>query len=326
MTSLDDPDTGPFSTSGSRLLDLDTLRSYVAVADLGSLAKASVRVGRTEAAVSLQMKRLEQRAARALFRRSGRRLVLTDAGELMLGYARRLLSLNDEALQALQGTAVSGSVRFGASQDFGEAWLPPVLAQFRRAFPSVALEVRIDGGTRSVQAVEADELDLALALGLGERGHCRRIGQLPLVWIAHRDFEWDRAGPLPLAVFTAPCRFRNKGTAALDAAGIPWRISLTSPSLYGVWTAVKAGLGVTIRTPEGLLPELEIVDEKYGLPDLGYVDVSLYHRPGARSPALEGFADLLAARLAGRLQELELRRHPSERDPGPRVGLSSRLQ
>jgi len=310
--------------TGSRLLDLETLRSFVAVSDLGSLVQASLRVGRTEAALSLQMKRLEQRSGQVLFRRGGRRLVLTDAGELLLGYARRMLALNEEALQALEGPSVSGEIRFGASQDFGEAWLPPVLAQFRRAFPSVSLEVRIDGGTRSVQAVEAGELDLALALGLGERGSCIRLGQLPLVWIAHSDFEWNRDEPLPLAVFTAPCRFRAKGAAALDAAGMPWRISLTSPSLYGVWTAVKAGLGVTIRTPEGLLPDLQIVDDKFGLPDLGFVDVSLYFRPGHRAPAVQCFADLLAERLAGRIDDLTLRRRPGDRWPARAQGVALR--
>ncbi len=289
----------------SRLLDLDALRAYVAMAELGGLARAGERIGRTQAAISLQMKRLEQRAGQALFRRRGRRLVMTEAGELLLGYARRMLALNDEALQAMQGADVSGQVHFGCSQDFGEAWLPPVLAQFRRGIPSMSLEVRIDGGTRSVQAVEAGELDLALALGLGERGRCVRVGHLPLVWIAHRDFAWDRSTPLPLTVFTAPCRFRDKAVAALDAASIPWAVSLTSPSLYGVWTAVQAGLGVTIRTPEGLRPELEIVNDRFGLPDLGLVDVSLYLKPGPQSAAVRTFTQLLTDRLSERIAELK---------------------
>lgn len=295
------------SASSGRTFDLETLRSLVALADLGSLALASRRIGRTQAALSLQMRRLEERAGRPLFRRDSRRLVLTEAGEVLLGYARRMLALNEEARQALGGAGVSGEVRFGSSQDFGEAWLPPVLAQFRKAFPGVRLEVRIDGGTRSVEAVEAGQLDVALALGLGERGHCVRIGQLPLVWIAHEAFAWDGRESLPLALFTAPCRFRNKGTAALDAAGIPWTIALTSPSLYGVWAAVNAGLGVTVRTPEGLQPGLEIVNGKFGLPDLGAVDVTLYFRPGLRDPAIDSLAGLLEGRLASRLGDLESR-------------------
>jgi DNA-binding transcriptional LysR family regulator len=221
--------------------------------------------------------------------------------------SRRILALNDEAQQALHKSGFSGKLRFGASQDFGEAWLPPVLASFRRNHPSVGLEIRVDGGTKLVAAVEVGEIDLALALGLGERPNAICIGHLPLVWIGHRDFEWDRKSRLPLALFTAPCRFRNKGIAELDAAGIPWEIALTSPGLYGVWAAVNAGLGVTVRTPEGLLPELQVVDRKLGLPNLGNVDVSLYITKDQRSPALLGLVELLRERLAMRIRELEAR-------------------
>jgi DNA-binding transcriptional LysR family regulator len=206
---------------------------------------------------------------------------------------------------------VSGELRFGASQDFGEAWLPPVLAQFRKAHPSVALEIRVDGGTRLVSAVENGEIDMALALGLGDRPDALTIGHLPLVWVAHRDFHWTPGEPLPLALFTAPCRFRNKGAAALDAAGIAWTVSLTSPGLHGVWAAVNAGLGVTVRTPEGLLPGLEVADRRLGLPDLGTVDVSLYVARGRlASPAVASLAELLRERLALRILELEAHTPP----------------
>lgn len=290
---------------------MDVLRSLVAFCDRGTLAQAAGHVGRTQAALSLQMRRLEEQVGEALFERASRRLVLTEAGEVLAGYARRILALNDEAQQAVRATRLSGQLRFGASQDFGEAWLPPVLAQFRKAHPSVALEIRVDGGTRLVAAVEAGEIDMGLALGLGDRPNAITIGHLPLVWVAHRDFRWTRGTPLPLAVFTAPCRFRNKGVAALDAAGIPWTVALTSPGLHGVWAAVNAGLGVTIRTPEGLLPGLEVADRRLKLPDLGNVDVSLYVARGRRSAVVDGLADLLRERLARRILELEAATPPS---------------
>lgn len=289
-----------------RNLDMDVLRSLVAFDDHGTLAQAGERVGRTQAALSLQMRRLEEQVGEALFGRETRRLELTEAGRTLVAYARRILALNDEAQQALRATRLCGELKFGASQDFGESWLPPVLAQFRKAHPSVAIEVRVDGGTRLVSAVQAGEIDMALALGLGERDDAVTIGHLPLVWVAHRDFRWARGEPLPLALFTAPCRFRNRGAAALDAAGIPWTVALTSPGLHGVWAAVNAGLGVTVRTPEGLLPGLEVADRRLGLPDLGNVDVSLHVRRGRlASPALASFAALLRERLAMRILELE---------------------
>ncbi len=290
-----------------RNFDMDVLRSMVAFADHGTLGLAAARVGRTQAALSLQMRKLEEQAGEPIFERASRKLVLTEAGEVLLSYARRILALNDEAQQVMRQSNVSGNLTFGASQDFGESWLPPVLAQFSKAHPSVGLEVRVDGGTRLAAAVDAGEVDVALALGLGERPNAICIGHLPLVWIAHRDFEWDGVGKVPLALFTSPCRFRTKAIAELDAAGIAWNIALTSPSLYGVWAAVNAGLGVTVRTPEGLLPELEVVDRKLGLPSLGSVDVSLYIARGSRSRAVQSLVEMLRERLSERILELESR-------------------
>lgn len=290
-----------------RNFDMDVLRSMVAFADHGTLGLAAARVGRTQAALSLQMRKLEEQAGEPIFERASRKLVLTGAGEVLLSYARRILALNDEAQQAVRQTQVSGEITFGASQDFGESWLPPVLAQFSKLHPSVGMEVRVDGGTRLVAAVDSGEVDVALALGLGERPNAICIGHLPLVWIAHRDFEWDGVGKLPLALFTSPCRFRTKAIAELDAANVPWNIALTSPSLYGVWAAVNAGLGVTVRTPEGLVPGLEVVDRKFGLPNLGAVDVSLYIAKGARSKALLGLVEMLRERLSERILDLESR-------------------
>lgn len=308
-----------------RNLDIDLLRSLAAFADYGTLGLAAARVGRTQAALSLQMRKLEAQAGEALFEPASRKLVLTAAGEVLLSYARRILALNDEAREALRQSTVSGELVFGASQDFGESWLPPVLAQFSKAHPSVGLEVRVDGGTRLVAAVEAGEVDVALALGLGERPNAVCIGHLPLVWIAHRDFEWERGSKLPLALFTSPCRFRTKAIDELDAAGIPWNIALTSPSLYGVWAAVNAGLGVTVRTPEGLVPGLEVVDRKLGLPNLGAVDVSLYIAKGTRSKALLSLVEMLRERLGRRILDLEART-PRDAFAGraARFGIASR--
>src|SRR3569832_2295765 len=164
-----------------RNLDMDVLRSLVALDDHGTLAGAAEKVARTQAALSLQMRRLEEQVGHKLFRTDSRRLVLNASGEKLLSYARRILALNDEAQDVLRHSRVSGELRFGASQDFGEAWLPPVLAQFRKSHPSVAMEVRVDGGTRLVKAVEDGEIHMALALGLGQREDAITIGPLPLV-------------------------------------------------------------------------------------------------------------------------------------------------
>lgn len=290
-------------TPALRHLDIDVLRSLVAVCDLGGLVNAGRQRGRTAAALSLQMRKLERQAGAELFEKDGRRLVLNSAGEVVLSYARRILALNDEVQQSLHASRVSGLVRLGTSQDFGEQWLPPLLAEFRRRFPDVGIEMTIDRSSQLVPAAEAGELDLALTLGMHPRGNALCIGHLPLVWIAHRDFVWTPARPLPLAVFPTPCRFRSKATAELDRAGLPWEIALTSTSLYGIWAAVRAKLGVTLRTTQGLLPELAVVDGAFGLPNLGTVDVSLTIGE-SRSDALDSLVQLLRVALQTRIAEL----------------------
>jgi DNA-binding transcriptional LysR family regulator len=287
-----------------RDFDIDVLRSLVAMTELGSLALASERRGRTVAALSLQMRKLEDQAGASLFFKDGRKLALTSAGEVVLSYARRILALNDEAQLSLRGSSVSGLVRLGTSQDFGEAWLPPVLAQFHQKFPAVGLEVLIDRSSHLVHAVEDNSLDIVLTMGMGNRPNTVCVGHLPLVWIAHRDFEWNATQPLSLAVFPTPCRFRAKANAELDAAGIAWKIALTSSSLYGIWAAVRARLGVTLRTEQGLLPELEVVDRKFNLPNMGHVDVSLAMASPTHSPAVASLTAMLHDALRQRVSQL----------------------
>jgi DNA-binding transcriptional LysR family regulator len=294
----------PASSPPLRNFDIDVLRSLVAMVELGGLAQAGRQRGRTVAALSLQMRKLEEQAGTGLFVKEGRRLALTEAGEVMLGYGKRILALNDEAQMKLRASGVSGLVRLGTSQDFGDSWLPPVLARFRQEHPGVDMEVCIDRSSQLTQALDDGQLDMVLTMGMNARPTSTCVGRLPLVWIAHRDFEWQRSDPLPLAVFPVPCRFRARANAELDAAQIGWHVAVTSSSLYGVWAAVSAKLGVTLRTAQGLGPDLEVVDRKFGLPDLGLVDVSLTTASNARSPALRSLMQMLQDALRVRVSEL----------------------
>jgi len=306
-----------------RNLDIHLLRTYINLCDLGTLSKVAHKVGRTQGALSMQMQKLESITDKKLFNKTGHRLELTASGEMLLSYARKMIALNDEALHSLNSSDQTGKIRFGASQDFGEQWLPPVLSQFKKNFPQIELEVRVDGGQRLLAAASEGEIDFALALGLGDMPESICIGHLPLVWIAHQDFLWSPAQPLPLIVFPSPCRFRTKGLSELDARNLPWKVCLTSPGLSGVWAAVNAGLGVTMRTPEGLSPDLCIVDDKFNLPKLGQVDVSLYLSKKPRSPAVDYLVELLNVRLQERLLELKLM-HGLENVAGPAPGSKPR--
>lgn len=256
-------------------LDMDVLRTLAVAIDLGGFAKAAERLGRSQSALSLQMRKLEERVGRPLFRRQGRRLALTDAGDVVLIYARRILELNDEALAAARGVGVEGSVRFGVPQDFGDSWLPAVLARFARAHPGVMVEARVDRTNQLVERIEQGGLDLALLWGAGVP-NTTTVTRLPMAWIGPKEHVRTRGQQIPLALFDAPCVFRQPAIDALQRTRRPWRLAFTSPSLSGLWAAAAAGLGITIRTAFGLPPQLTVLSSSSDLPKLPEIALSLY--------------------------------------------------
>jgi DNA-binding transcriptional LysR family regulator len=222
------------------------------------------------------MRRLEERVGRPLFRREGRGLALTDAGDVVLGYARQILELNDQAVAAARGIAIGGSVRFGVPQDFGDSWLPGVLARFSRAHPSVLIEVRVDRANKLVERIAEGGLDLALMWGNPSVANTVTVQRLPMVWIGLKGYAVPRGTPVPLALFDSPCVFRQPGIEALERTHRPWRLAFTSPSLSGLWAAAAAGLGVTVRTPLGLPSPLTVLGKSNVLPKLPQIALSLY--------------------------------------------------
>ncbi len=282
--------------------DLDVLRSFVAGVELGSFGRAADRLGRSTSAVSAQLKKLEEQAGVPLLRKAGRGLTLTDAGETMLAYARRLLELNDQASVAVRGTRLQGRVRLGLQEDFGEILLPHVLGQFARAHPQVRIEARVARNAELLERVAAGELDLALAWDHdAARPHGVRLAELPLCWIGPAVTDPTRAAPardadgaLPLVAFEAPCLFRSRATDALDRAGIAWTAAFISPSLAGLWAAASAGLGLMVRTPLGLPAGLRVLAPgEQGLPPLPPLSLSLYHAQGRPGPVAAALADIV---------------------------------
>jgi len=257
-------------------LDMDVLRTLAVAMDLGGFSKAAERLGRSQSAVSLQMRRLEERVGRPLFRREGRGLALTDVGDVVLSYARQILELNDQAVAAARGIAIGGSVRFGVPQDFGDSWLPGVLARFSRAHPSVLIEVRVDRANKLVERIAEGGLDLALMWGNPPVANTVTVQRLPMVWIGLKGYALPRGDTVPLALFESPCVFRQPGVEALERTHRPWRLAFTSPSLSGLWAAAAAGLGVTVRTPLGLPSPLAVLGKSSGLPKLPQIALSLY--------------------------------------------------
>jgi DNA-binding transcriptional LysR family regulator len=297
------------------MFDLDVLRSFSTGIALGSYARAADRLGRSTSAVSAQLKKLEAQAGTALFRKAGRGLELTDAGETLLAYAHRMLELNAEATAAMRDVDLQGWVRLGLQEDFGEVLLPAVLGRFARAHPKVRIDACVAHSTELRARLEHGQLDLALEWDVGANApppYGEEVVRLPLHWIGPvapevLEAPWwkERFGrspaaarkarePLPLVLVDAPCPLRDIVTATLDRAGVPWRHAFTSASLAALWSATSAGLGLSVRTPFGLPPHLRLIDHtQLGLPALPQVSLALYRAQAQPDAPVAQLATLL---------------------------------
>lgn len=278
--------------------DLDVLRTFIAGVEYNSFAKAADRLGRSTSAVSAQLKKLEEQIGTPVLTKSGRGLALTPTGETLLSHARRLLELNDSIFQTLHECQAAGTIRLGLQEDFGEHFLSEILRRFVQSYPRVNLEVRIARNAELLALVDSANLELALTWDTGHPSpYATPLGETQMHWIGSRDTPLLMAldgSPLPLIVFDAPCVLRSAATQALDAAQIPWRIALTSPSVGGIWAAVAAGLGLTLRTRIGLPSHLTVVSGLPPVPSLGYV---LHSGSDDPTPAIQQLAALIKASL-----------------------------
>lgn len=291
--------------------DLDFLRSYVTGVELGSFAQAAERLGRSTSAVSAQLKKLEEQVGTPILRKAGRGMVPTAAGETLLAYARRLLELNDEAANAVRGVELEGGIRLGMPEDFGERVLTEVLGRFAKAHPRVRIEAQVARNIDLLERLGAGRLDLTLAWDVGRSTpHAETLGSVPMRWIAAasrtstQPWTWSGVEPLPLVMLDAPCVMRSAATAALDRAGIPWRIAFSSPSLSCTWAAVAAGLGLTVRTGIALPASLQALDaQEHTLPTLPDARLKLHRADASLAPTAQRLWDIMQRTLLPLLPE-----------------------
>lgn len=288
-------------------LDMDVLRTLLTAVEAGSFTKAAARIGRSQSAVSLQIDKLERQVGKPLFypRRIGKGdggLRLTETGQIILDYARRILELNDEAVVTARGAGAEGTVRLGITQDLAETWLPVALARFARTHPGILVETTVGRGAALLDALDQEALDIALVFsnpgGAQERGDYRWRSALPITWIGPPDWKLRHGVVVPLVVFEPPCLFRNAAQVALETAGISSRVVFQSPSLAGLWSAVAAGLGVTIRTPL-LIPAglCALKPKSSGLPTLPKVEFAMHVTKRSSQSGPSHIADVLVDTL-----------------------------
>src|SRR6516162_4149454 len=276
------------------MLDLELLRSFVSVVDAGGFTRAGERVHRTQSPVSQQIKRLEDDNGQPLLIRSGKDVTPTEAGEKLLSYARRLLSLAEEARDVVAQPGNEGAVRLGIPEDFAAYRLAKLLATFSRAHPSLRLDVRADQSIPLKRDIERGELDLALfKRSAGERGGIA-VWPEKVHWVTSKTHPINAGvASVPLIGFPAGCLYRSRAIHALESAGRSWHMAYTSSSLAGIQAAVAAGMGLSILSEMAIQTDHRVLTAKEGFRPIDKTEVALMASPDASAATLR-LADRLA--------------------------------
>ena len=274
-------------------LDTDLLQTFVAIADTGGFTRAAGVVHRSQSAVSMQMKRLEESVGHPLFEKIGRGVQLTRNGETLLNYARRILKLHEEAVVTLRQPDMVGSVRIGIPDDYVAAYLPGILTGFASAYPMVQVEVICEPSESLAQSTRKGEVDLAIVTELpgNEKGQVLR--RETTVWATSKCHFAHEVEPLPLALFQQGCIFRTWALKAMDKLGKPYRVAYSSPSITGIEAIVGAGLGVTVLVRSILSENMLELTPQEGFPDLPDSVITLLRGPTSGSPAIACLSDFI---------------------------------
>ncbi|MGK6310601.1 LysR substrate-binding domain-containing protein [Variovorax sp. DT-64] len=278
-------------------LDLELLRSLVAIVGQESFGAAAVQLGRTQSAVTQQMQRLEEQIGHALFEKRGRQKRLTEHGERLLVYARQMLAMNDEALRHLQQGRLEGTLRIGAPHDVADTMLPPLLAEVVRSSPKLQLDIHVGRSPFLMESLKRGEIDMAISNRLDADLEGVVLRTSPTVWLCGDGYVHDPARPIPLIMADGPSIFRRLAQEALDAAGVAWLTRYTSSSLIGIRAALRAGIGVTARGVEQLDGGLRILGPMEGLPPLPDLVYRLYVRNRVINPLTRQVFDQIKTRL-----------------------------
>jgi DNA-binding transcriptional LysR family regulator len=285
-------------------LDPDQLRTFLAIAETGSFTRAGEEVHKTQSAVSMQIKRLEERLARQLFERGGRIVRLTPDGRRLMDYAQRMIRLNAETVAAFTEPALSGEVRLGLPDDYAERLLPRVLSAFARTHPHVELIVNCHSSAALVNHVSAGKLDMAIVT----HGDCGIMGEVvrrePLHWVTSMEHTVHLADPLLLATGPHSCSWRAAAQQALDGVKKNYKIAYTSSSAAALSSAVNAGLAVAVLPESAVRAEMRVLTSADGFPSLPHCDIALLRSERARSPIHE----VLASHIVTRIGNLPYRR------------------
>jgi DNA-binding transcriptional LysR family regulator len=279
------------------LIDSDQLRTFMAIAETGSFTRAADVVHKTQSAVSMQMKRLEERLGRPIFARDGRSSKLTEDGERLLDYARRIVKLNVEALAAFSDAELTGRVRLGVPDDYADRYLPEVMARFSRAYPGVELTVICEPTVDLFRRIEANDLDLAIVTDCDGSRPSETFRRERLLWVTSNRHPTHLEAPLPLALGRPTCGWRRAAIECLASIGRPYRILYSSANAGAVAAAVLSGLAISVFPESGLRTGMRVLNPGDGFAELPSCRVGLVRNPHEQSPLADAFAEHIISSL-----------------------------
>jgi DNA-binding transcriptional LysR family regulator len=278
-------------------LDLDQLQTFTAIADCGSFTRAAEIVHKTQSAVSMQMRRLEERIGKPLFEKNGRSNRLTEDGERLLGFARRMIQLNRETVAAFDDTQLEGHVRIGTPDDYADRFLPEIMARFVRSNPRVELSVVCEPTVNLVDQVRRGLLDIALITHDGEKGPSEVVRREPLLWVSSANHAVHEEEVLPLAVGRTHCLWRQSAIEMLEAMERKYRVLFTSWSATVIATSVLSGLAVSILPECALRPGMRVLSEADGFGRLPDVEIGILRGHTKQPVVVEALARHIAESL-----------------------------
>ncbi|MDF2370572.1 MAG: LysR substrate-binding domain-containing protein [Rhizobiaceae bacterium] len=278
-------------------LDIDQLRTFIAIIDMGSFTRAADEVNKTQSAVSMQMRRLEERVGKALFEKAGRMNRLTEDGERLLTFARKLVRLNNETLAAFDDEALAGTIRLGTPDDYADRYMPDIIARFAKSNPNVELTIACEPSKDLCERLNRNELDVALVTHNPKVRNSIMVRSEPLLWVTSMAHSVHTETPVPLAVGRRDCDWRHLGCAALESVGRDYSILFTSWSSTVVASAVLAGLAVSLLPESALRPGMRILSAADGFPSLPPAEIGLIRRAGVSTVLMDAISDHIAASL-----------------------------
>lgn len=275
------------------MLDTDQLRSFLAIVDSGSFTRAADRVHKTQSAVSMHIRRLEERLGCALFVKQGRGARLTAEGETLIDYARRIVQIEAGAVAALSRKGLRGSARLGIPDDYAEAFLAEILARFNRRHPLVEVSVVCESSTELAAQISAGALELALVTDHPGLKGFELLREEPLVWVASERFRVEENAPIPLALGATTCIWRRAADEALAGAERSTRGLFYSKNYSAIGALARAGLAATTLPVSMVGGDLRALGPEWGLPDIGLVRMGLIHAPGRATEETRALAEAI---------------------------------